>query len=92
MFSNMRDEIYRIKNGNLTMDFASFCLYDKLFYDSTVYHYLTENRVCFLFVLLKNQYSSCLKFEIYRKEKVKQITNHIDMVSGKNPDSPSPVI
>ena len=77
MFSNMRDEIYRIKNGNLTMDFASFCLCDKLFYDSTVYHYLTENRVCFLFVLLKNQYSSCLKFEIYRKEKVKQITNHL---------------
>ena len=41
MFSNMRDEIYRIKNGNLTLDFASFCLYDKLFYDSTVNHYLT---------------------------------------------------
>lgn len=55
----MRDEIYRGKNGNFNRDFVSFCLYDKLFYDSTICYYLSESRESLVFVFLqKNKYSS----------------------------------
>ena len=60
-FSNMRDEIYRVKNSPFTGDFISFCLYDKLFYNFTICHYLNENRVwCFCsYFYLKNWSSHC---------------------------------